>query len=114
MGFSKFDKELLIPIFEVPQTERFFQYIFSDENETSIKEEYLQKFGKFKTEQDSKAFQRLICKDENMELLGSYDLYYRIHRQLWESNPTHKGLFTKAWRARWKKELDEKTLVTLD
>lgn len=112
--FSKFDKELLIPIFEVPQTERFFQYIFSDENETSIKEEYLQKFGKFKTEQDSKAFQRLICKDENMELLGSYDLYYRIHRQLWESNPTHKGLFTKAWRARWKKELDEKTLVTLD
>lgn len=112
--FSKFDKELLVPIFEVPQTERFFQYIFSDENETSIKEEYLQKFGKFKTEQDSKAFQRLICKDENMELLGSYDLYYRIHRQLWESNPTHKGLFTKAWRARWKKELDEKMIETLD
>ena len=41
------------------------------------------KFGKFKTENDSKAFQRLICQTHNMELLGSYDLYHKIHRNLW-------------------------------
>ena len=74
----------------------------------------MQKFGKFKTEQDSKAFQRLICKKENMELLGSYDLYRKIRYQLWETNASHKRLFTTAWNARWKKEFDEKTLVTLD
>ena len=113
-NFAEFDEKHLIPIFAVPQTERFFQYIFSEENEVSIKEKYLQKFGKFKTEQDSKAFQRLICKKENMELLGSYDLYRKIRYQLWETNASHKRLFTTAWNARWKKEFDEKTLVTLD
>ena len=111
---TSFDKELLVPIFKVPQTERFFQYIFSNENEISIKKEYLQKFGKFKTEQDSKTFQRLICKEENMELLGSYELYRKIRYQLWETNASHKRLFTTAWNARWKKELDEKMLVTID
>ena len=111
---TKLDEEHLIPIFEVEQTERFFNHIFSDNISTSIKEKYLKSFGKFKSEKDSKAFQKLICKKENMELLGSYDLYNRIHHQLWETNPTHKMLFTKAWRARWKEELDKKMIETLD
>lgn len=112
--FMKFDETHLIPIFQVKQTERFFNHIFSDSVSMSIKEKYLKSFGKFKSEKDSKAFQKLICKKENMELLGSYDLYNRIHHQLWETNPTHKMLFTKAWKARWKEELDKKMIETLD
>lgn len=111
---SKLDEKHLTPIFKTNQTERFFTYIFSDKTDDSIKENYLCKFGKFKTENDSKAFQRLICQTHNMELLGSYDLYHKIHRNLWESNSSHKRLFTKAWNTRWKKELDDKILTTLD
>lgn len=111
---TKLDEDHLTPIFVVEQTERFFKYIFSDGVDISVKEKYLKCFGKFKSEKDSKAFQKMICQKENMELLGSHDLYNRIHRQLWETNPTHKMLFTKAWRARWKEELDKKMIETLD
>lgn len=111
---EEFDEKLLIPIFKTKQSKRFFEYIFSDKTEQSLKEKYLREFGEFKTEADSKAFQVLICRDENMELLGDYKIYHHIHENLWSSNPTHKRLFTKAWNARWKKELDEKEIVTLD
>ena len=113
-NLEELDKKLLVPIFKTEQSKRFFEYIFSDKIELSLKEQYLRYFGHFKTESDSKAFQVLMCKDENMELLGDYKLYSRIHERLWSSNPTHKMLFTKAWNIRWKKELEEKALVTLD
>lgn len=111
---EEFDEKLLVPIFKTKQSKRFFEYIFSDKTEQSLKEKYLIEFGKFKTEDDSKAFQVLICKAENMELLGDYKIYHHIHENLWSSNPTHKRLFTKAWNARWKKELDEKEIIILD
>ena len=113
-NFEEFDDKLLFPIFKTKQTKRFFDFVFSDKTGQQLKEQYLTKFGEFKTETDSKAFQVLMCKDENMELLGDYKIYHHIHEKLWSSNPTHKRLFTKAWNLRWKKELDEKTLVALD
>ncbi len=108
------DEKLLIPMFKTRQTTKFFSYIFSDNVTQELKEKYLKTFGKFKEEKDSKAFQVLICKKENIELLGSYDMYYRIKEQLWETNPSHKRLFTKHWNERWKKELDEKNLIKID
>lgn len=111
---EELDEKLLVPIFKTKQSKRFLEHIFSDKTEQSLKERYLREFGEFKTESDSKAFQVLICKDENMELLGDYKIYHHIHENLWSSNPTHKRLFTKAWNARWKKELDEKEIVKLD
>lgn len=103
--FAELNEEQLIPLFEIEQTERFFNYIFSDNTSKDIKEKYLWNFGKFKTEKDSKAFQVLICKTENMELLSDPELYRRIHERLWSTNPNHKRVFTRMWNLRWKKKL---------
>lgn len=99
------DEDKLIPIFRVKQTERFFNYIFSDKTTDELKNQYLYEFGSFREEKDSRTFQRLICQKDNIELLGSWDLYHRIHNLLWESHPGHKGAFTRAWNKRWKDEL---------
>ena len=109
---SKMREKKLIPMFKVKQHKRFFEFIFSDCND-EIKALYISSFGKFASEEDSKEFQVIICKDENIEMLGSEKLYRRIREQLWDSNPTHKMLFTKAWKKRWQKELDEKKMVLL-
>ena len=106
-ALDEFDDEHLIPIFKTEQTKRFFEFIFSDKTSVSIKQRYLVEFGKFKTEEDSKAFQMLICKEENMKLLGSYDIYHRIHENLWSSNPSHKMLFTRTWNKNWKDKLSK-------
>lgn len=99
------DEDKLIPIFRVKQTERFFNYIFSDKTTDELKNQYLYEFGSFREEKDSRTFQKLICQKDNIELLGSWDLYHRIHNLLWESHPGHKGAFTRAWNKRWKDEL---------
>ena len=99
------DEDKLIPIFRVKQTERFFNHIFSDKTTDELKNQYLYEFGSFREEKDSRAFQKLICQKDNIELLGSWDLYHRIRNLLWESHPGHKGAFTRAWNKRWKDEL---------
>lgn len=106
-ALDELDDEHLIPIFKTEQTKRFFEFIFSDKTSASIKQRYLVEFGKFKTEEDSKAFQMLICKEDNMKLLGSYDIYHRIHENLWSSNPSHKMLFTRTWNKNWKDKLNK-------
>ena len=100
--FEKLSNELIIPIFKVPQHERFFNYIFSDKQSNDIKKEYLKNFGKFASLDDSIAFQRLMCKEENMNLLGDESIFSKIHRNLWELNRGHKGAFTRKWNERWK------------
>lgn len=97
----------LVPIFMVRQTERLFKYIFSDKTDDLLKDQYLHEFGSFREEEDSKAFQKLICQKDNLEFLGSWKLYHRIHNLLWESHPGHKGAFTRAWNKRWKEELSQ-------
>lgn len=104
---DKLSEERLVPIFRVRQTDRFFKFIFSDKTNNEVKEQYLNEFGSFKEEKDSKAFQKLVCQEGNMELLGSWNLYHRIHNLLWASHPGHKGAFTKAWNKRWKEELSQ-------
>ncbi|MBQ8804688.1 MAG: hypothetical protein IJZ53_13755 [Tyzzerella sp.] len=99
---SKLSEKHVVPIFKVSQHKRFFEYIFKEQTDIEIKKKYLNEFGKFATEQDSIAFQKLICEPKNMELLGSKTLYYRVYGQLWESNPYHKGVFTRKWNEIWK------------
>lgn len=68
-------------------------------------------FGKFASLDDSLAFQRLMCKEENMELLGDHRIFDRIHWRLWELNRGHKATFTRKWNDRWKDELDKTHLL---
>ncbi len=103
--FNELSSEQIEAMIYFRQSERFFNYIFSDETDDSLKIKYLKNFGSFKEEKDSKAFQKLICQEKNMELLDSWDLYHRIHNLLWSTHPGHKGAFTKAWNKRWKEEL---------
>ena len=104
--FIKFDIEHLRPMYKVPQQLKFIKFIFENYDDVE-KILYLESIGKFQTEKDSKGFQTLICKKENIELLGNWALFSRIYENLWESAPTHKQLFRRAWNKRWKKkELD--------
>ncbi len=108
---EKLSQEKIVPIFKVPQHERFFVFIFSDSQPEELKTEYLNNFGKFASLEDSLAFQRLMCKEENMKLLGSYRIFNRIHRNLWELNRGHKAVFTRKWNECWKDRLDETHLL---
>lgn len=103
-NYSKLNTKQLRALYKVEQTERLFRYVF-DNFDDEEKMYYLNYYSKFKTEEDSKKFQVMICKAEHIELLGDIGLFYKIKQSLWESNPTHKGLFTRAWNSRWKKEL---------
>lgn len=103
--FSSYDDNHLVPAFKTKQCKSFFEYIFSTQKSNELKLKYLNEFGSFQTEEDSKAFQLLMAKDENMALLGDYTLYNRIHERLWSSNPTHKAQFTKIWNKKWKDKL---------
>jgi hypothetical protein len=105
--FSELSYEQIEAIFYGKQTERFFNYIFSDKIDNEIKIKYLKIFGSFREEKDSIAFQKLICQEDNLELLGSWDLYHRIYNLLWETHPGHKRMFTRAWNRRWKEELNK-------
>jgi hypothetical protein len=113
LDFEKVDMKYIIPMFKAKQTSRLFEYIFSDKVDKPIKEVYLREFGYFKEEKDSKSFQILMCKEENMELLGDYKLYDKIHERLWSSNRSHKMLFTKAWNQKWSKVLKDKEMQYL-
>lgn len=108
---EKLSQEKIVPIFKVPQHERFFDFIFSDSQPEELKTEYLNNFGKFASLEDSLAFQRLMCKEENMKLLGSHRIFNRIHRNLWELNRGHKAVFTRKWNECWKDKLDETHLL---
>lgn len=91
-------------VIKVEQTAKCFKYIFTKYDDEQ-KMYYLNHYHKFKTEEDSKEFQLMICKSTNMELLGSKELRDKIRESIWESNPYHKGQFTKCWNARWKKKI---------
>ena len=105
--FSKLTEEQIIPMFKVPQTERFLTYMLSDNTTLDLKKLYLKEFYKFKEEKDSIAFQRLICKPANIKLVDSIDLKESISQRLWDSNRSHKGQFTKAWNKEWGKKLSQ-------
>lgn len=111
---SELSEKHLVPAFCSPQHERFFSFIFSENQTEEIKRKYLEQINEFASLEDSLAFQRLICQKENMQLLGDYKIYERIHRSLWESNRGHKATFTRKWRECWKEELDKKLIETLD
>lgn len=108
---DKLSEEQIVPMFKVPQHERLFNFVFSETQSEELKKIYLNSFGKFASLNDSLAFQRLMCKDENMELLGSYNIFNRIYRNLWELNRGHKANFTRKWNERWKDELDNTHLL---
>lgn len=110
--FTKFDIDHIVPAYKTKQHERFFKYI--DSLSPEEKKSYYKTFGKLASLNDSKAFRKLVCREENMELLGDYDIYYHIKEQLWEDDPYDKGQFTKCWNKHWKAELDEKHLIETD
>ena len=103
VDFNEYENKHLIPAFKTIQHRRFFEYI--DTLDSKIKTEYFNTFGKISSLEDSKAFRRLVCKEENMELLGDKKTYYHIKEQLWDDAPQEKAQFTKVWNKRWKKEL---------
>lgn len=105
--FNELSESQLIPVFKVPQTKRFFEYMLSDKTTLELKKQYLKEFYKFKEEKDSIAFQRLICKPENIKLVDSVELKESIYQRLWDSNSTHKGLFTRFWNKEWAKKLSQ-------
>lgn len=103
-NYSKLNTKQLRALYKVEQTERLFRYVF-DNFDDEEKIYYLNYYSKFKTEEDSKKFQVMICKADNLELLGDMNLFFKIKQSLWESNHTHKAQFTRLWNVRWKKEL---------
>ena len=100
---SKRSGELISPIYKVPQHSAFFSFILSSAFPVTTKIEYLDLMGKFASNSDSKSFQRIICKPENIELINSHDRYWKLWNNFWQ--PNHKALFTQAWNRRWKNEL---------
>lgn len=110
--FSEFDMAHITPAYQAKQHERFFSYI--DTLTPEEKKSYYMSFGKFSSLNDSKLFRKLVCREDNMELLGDYKIYDHIKEQLWEDDPHDKGQFTKVWNKRWKSELDEKRLIEMD
>lgn len=104
---NELSESQLIPVFKVPQTQRFFEYMLSDKTTLELKKKYLKEFYKFKEEKDSIAFQRLICTPTNIKLVDSIDLKESISQRLWETNRNHKGQFTKAWNKEWSKKLSQ-------
>ena len=110
--FSEFDMAHITPAYQAKQHERFFSYI--DSLTPEEKKSYYMSFGKFSSLNDSKLFRKLVCREDNMELLGDYKIYDHIKEQLWEDDPHDKGQFTKVWNKRWKSELDEKRLIEMD
>ncbi len=105
--YSQLKETHIIPMFKVPQTERFFTYMLSDKTTLELKKRYLNEFTKFKEEKDSIAFQRLICKPQNIKLVDSAELKESIYQRLWDSNRVHKGLFTRFWNKEWAKKLSQ-------
>ena len=103
--------EEIIPIFKVPQYARFFKFVFSEKWDKVVKKRYLSELREFKREEDSLAFQQLICKEENIPLVDSLELKESISRCLWDSKPWHKGLFTRAWNNYWGDKLKIPTMV---
>ena len=65
---------------------------------------YLDAIGKFASEADSFAFQRLICQSKQMELMGDKERYWKIWNNFWRSS--HKSVFTRKWNERWKDEVE--------
>ena len=110
--FSEFDMAHITPAYQAKQHERFLSYI--DTLTPEEKKSYYMSFGKFSSLNDSKLFRKLVCREDNMELLGDYKIYDHIKEQLWEDDPHDKGQFTKVWNKRWKSELDEKRLIEMD
>ena len=110
--FSEFDMTHITPAYHAKQHERFFSYI--DTLTPEEKKSYYMSFGKFSSLNDSKLFRKLVCREDNMELLGDYKIYDHIKEQLWEDDPHDKGQFTKVWNKRWKSELYEKRLIEMD
>ncbi len=111
VDFSSLSEKQIIPMFKVPQTERFFVHMLSDETTLALKKRYLKEFYKFKEEKDSIAFQRLICKPDNIKLVDSFELKESIYQRLWESHRSHKGQFTKAWNKKWLSKLSQRQPV---
>ena len=77
--FEDFDMEHITPAFRAIQHKRFFEYI--DTLDSDDKSTYFKTFGKLASLDDSKAFRRMVCKDENMKLIGDYDTYIHIKAQ---------------------------------
>ena len=104
--FSEFDYEHIEKAFKSRQHKRFFNHI--NQLNQPIKTKYFSTFGKLASLDDNKAFRKMICEVQNIELLGDWNIYYHIKEQLWDDAPQEKAQFTKAWNKRWKAELGER------
>lgn len=111
-NFSEYDMKHIEPAYKTKQYERFFVYI--DSLSPAEKKKYYRCFGKLSSLDDSKKFRKLVCREDNMELLGEYEIYDHIKAQLWEDDRADKAQFTKNWNHRWKTKLDEKQLIETD
>lgn len=78
-----------------------FIWPFLNEDEYS---EYLISIPEISTLDDSKAIKVFLCKDENMDRLGSYQLKDKIDYLLWEKHKTHKRDFNKVWNQKMERE----------
>lgn len=110
-NFSEYNLKHIVPAYKTKQHKRFFQYIDSLSQEE--KKSYYKSFGKFASLDDSKAFRKLVCREDNMELLGDNNIRDHIKEQLWEEDRTDKGQFTKKWNQRWKKNLDHQRFIAI-
>ena len=85
-------------------------FLSRKQENTSI---FMQKHIPKQNTNEMNIYQKLIlmCKEENMKLLGSHRIFNRIYRNLWELNRGHKGVFTRKWNECWKDKLDETHLL---
>lgn len=99
--FSDLGEKRLIPLFAMQQSGRFINFILSDKVNTTLKTQYLKEFGDFRTEYDAVAFQKMICKPENIKLIDSLILKERIAQQLGKASRGARLIFTRTWNQEW-------------
>lgn len=100
------DLKLIKPLFRLPQTIGMMEFIWPFLNEDEYSE-YLISIPEISTLDDSKAIKVFLCKDENMDRLGSYQLKDKIDYLLWEKHKTHKRDFNKVWNQKWKGKIEK-------
>lgn len=102
--FKHSDRDKYIkPIFKVPQHSEMFEWMMNDQHTAAEKKEYLDAIKEFASNEDSLRIQRIICREENMELVDSKARYWHIRERFWK--PEHKTPYTRAWNKRWETEL---------
>ena len=109
--FSDLGEKRLIPMFAIQQSGRFINFILSDKTNKALKIRYLKEFGDFRTEHDAVAFQKTICKPENIKFIDSLILKERIAQQLGKTSRGARIIFTRTWNQEWADKFSTAQLV---